>query len=256
MNFFFIELQRRNALLYLMGWILMLTFFIGLFMSIADNRMINGFSVWNTPLKYTLSTSITFWTFGWILEYLRSKSTIRIFSRLIAFSLTAEIVLLFYRALRMEESYFPAPFSKDHSLYYLMLIMVAIYCVTFIFITIAFFRQKKMPISQHYTWGIRMSLLSFLIIILSGALMLLKHSHNFGGTDSDTGIILLNFSTHIGDMRVAHFMALHALQIIPLLSYYLFSKKNQVMAFSAFYMILMLTFMIMAMLGMPLIKIK
>lgn len=256
MNFFLIELQRRNPLLYLMGWLLIFAFFIGLFFSIADNRMIDGFSVWNTPLKYMLSSAITLWTFGWILEYLRSKSTIRIFSRLMAFSVCAEIILLLFRSLRKQESYFPSEYNKDHSLYYLMLLMAAIYAVTFIFITIAFFRQKKMPISQHYAWGIRMSMICFLFLILSGAIMLLKMSHNFGGTDTESGIILLNFSTHIGDMRVPHFMAIHSLQIIPVLSYYLFNKKNQVMAFSAFYIILMLTLIIMAMLGMPLIPIK
>lgn len=256
MNYFLTELQRRNQILYWLGWIFIISFFIGLFISISDDRMVNGFSIWNTPLKYMLSTSITIWTFGWILEYLRSKSLIRLFSWLIAISLSTVNIILSYRAIRLSENFYPSLNNNNQSLYFIMLLMIAIYSVTFILITIAFFQQKKMPISQHYSWGIRMSLLCFLFIIITGGIMLWHRSHNFGGADTENGMILFNFSTRRGDIRVPHFMALHALQIIPILSYYLFNKKYQVVLFSVCYMLFTLTLLIMALLGMPFISVK
>jgi hypothetical protein len=65
-------------------------------------------------------------------------------------------------------------------------------------------------------WGIRLGLLVLLVGSIEGARMVLWGGHTVGAEDGGPGLAFVNWSTRYGDLRIAHFFALHALQIFPL----------------------------------------
>ena len=249
MRLFLPELYKRNSLLFWMGWIHFVMFFFCLGLLSFNHDLIRGENAWAKPARYYLSSGISIWTLGWFLHHLNSKSQIKVFSWLIALSLFFETAVIFVQSYRGVPSHFNAsdPFNSMMNL--VLSSLMIIFLITVSSITLIFFNQKKMPISQHYTWGLRMGLLNFVIFSVSGIIMFAKMSHSVGGNGNDSGIMLFNWSSKHGDLRITHFMGVHSLQIIPLLSYYLFNKKAQVINFSILYFLATLSFLILALIG-------
>ena len=69
--------------------------------------------------------------------------------------------------------------------------------------------------------------------------MIGQNAHNVGIVDGGEGLPILNWSTVAGDVRVARFVALHGIQIVPLFALMLVKKwntstRNQVIAVLTF----------------------
>ena len=79
-------------------------------------------------------------------------------------------------------------------------------------------------------------------------------AHTVGAPDGGVGLKFLNWSVTKGDLRVAHFVGMHALQVLPLVSYYLLTSTKQVVAFSGVYFAIAAFVLIQALTGQPLLK--
>lgn len=78
-------------------------------------------------------------------------------------------------------------------------------------------------------------------------------AHTVGAPDGGPGLPILNWSTRYGDLRIAHFFGMHALQLIPLFGYYIARRPRQVMLASAIYVILLAGLLMQALAGKPLL---
>ena len=81
-----------------------------------------------------------------------------------------------------------------------------------------------------------------------------KLTHTIGGADGGVGIPVLNWSTQYGDPRIAHFIGMHALQILPIISWYFLKNRSLVMVAVALYGSLAVLTLVQALQGKPLIK--
>jgi hypothetical protein len=131
--------------------------------------------------------------------------------------------------------------------------LILVFTITAILICISFFKQKQFSIPAAYVWGIRLGLLFFVFFSLEGGLMVGLLSHTIGGPDGGPGLPLVNWSTRYGDLRIAHFLGLHSLQVLPLFGNYIAKTKKQTITFSIAYFIIVAVLFLQAMKGIPLL---
>ena len=79
---------------------------------------------------------------------------------------------------------------------------------------------------------------------------LLKHT--VGATDEAKGYLIINWSKYHGDLRIAHFAGIHALQILPLLGFYFTKTKRQIITAAIIYFVVVSALLFQALNGIPL----
>ena len=122
------------------------------------------------------------------------------------------------------------------------------------YITIPFFTNSFPDLPPAYVWGIRLGILIFVIFSLQGFAMGARLTHTIGGADGSAGIPLTNWSKTYGDLRIAHFLGMHALQVIPILSYYVVQNVKVVVVVAIIYGLMTAAIFVQALQGKPLFR--
>lgn len=218
-NTFFAELYRRNPLLTLVGWLhvlLLLATVIGL---LVDDRQVLGINTWVKPMKFMASLVIYLWTVASFTRYIsRPRWAIKTISIVIATVIVLESACLLLQAGRGTTSHFNVATDFDAAIFQMMGILIGINMLMAVAILVMF-AKPSVKLSATYLWGIRGGLLLFLAGGVTGGIMIVNNGHTFGAPDGGPGIPILNWSTTAGDLRFAHGLALHALQILPLFGF-------------------------------------
>ncbi len=114
-------------------------------------------------------------------------------------------------------------------------------------------------------WAIRLGLFTMILASFEGFAMTSMLSHTVGASDGGPGLPVINWSTIAGDLRVAHFLGMHGLQIFPLFAFLLTkvnkelparARTSMVVSFSILYMLLMNFTLWQALNKIPLIRIQ
>ena len=249
---FLSELKRRNRLLYIFGWLCWLGAFICIILSGRDHTQILNINAWIKPLKFFLSVAIFAWTIGWYMFYLDAQRKVKIYSIMIVVVMSIELFIISLQSARGTISHFNISSVFDQTLFNIMGIAIVVLTFWTLYIAILFFRQKEFSISQPYLWGIRLGIVLFVIFSLEGGYMAANLAHSVGGPDGSPGLPILNWSRIYGDLRVAHFVGIHSLQILPLIGYHIATKKAQVFVFAGLYFLMVASLFVLALYKHPL----
>ena len=228
-----------------------------------DERVFQGVDVWLKPLKFELSLGLFALTLAWFMplaaESFRRSWAGRYIAWGFALPATFEIVYIAWRASRGEASHFNTSTPLAAALYALMGIGAIILTSTSPLLAWGIARNRS-PIAPAYRLAVVLGLsLTFMLGGLEGMVMSMHGSHAVGAAAAgDPGVPIFGWLRTVGDLRVAHFLGIHAQQILPVfgaLAAWLFAARAQplVLGFAALYSGLVLAVFVEAMMGQPLL---
>lgn len=224
---FFRDLYINDRVLSLLSWTLMAVIpvfaALALFSSGAVDAASLAINPWIKPIKFSLSFSTFAATISLFLLALRiSEWQLKLTRLAIAVSVSLEIFSLGAQAWRSVYA------AGSHTLVDTVLaqmtnsmVMVNTAIVGWMLALFCFNRVKARIVDWPMVSAIRYSIVIFLVGNAVGGYMLARGSHTVGASDSAPGLPFLNWSTIGGDLRIAHFIAIHAIQIVPLFAYVL-----------------------------------
>ena len=122
------------------------------------------------------------------------------------------------------------------------------------YIGLLFFTQTFPDLPNYYIWAIRFGILIFLVFSFEGVLMGSRMNHSVGAINDNSNWFIVGWSKTVGDLRVSHFIGMHALQVLPLLSFYIFKNTKTTIIISVFYGLLATTTLIQALKGKPIFQ--
>ncbi|MGE0101633.1 MAG: hypothetical protein AB7H86_07850 [Blastocatellales bacterium] len=215
------ELLASNRLLAISGAGYVALFAVLAVVAQFDDTTVLGINRWIKPMKFAISIAIFQWTMAWLMRSLEGANNgIRVISWVIFAAMLAEIVPIVGQAARGRLSHFNVSTAFDGAVFAMMGMMIGISTLATIYALVLFFTNPG-RIPPAYLWGIRIGLLLFIVFSVEGGLMASRLAHTVGAPDGGPGLPFFNWSTRGGDLRIAHFVGIHALQAILLVGFLL-----------------------------------
>jgi hypothetical protein len=210
---------------------------------LADPRVITGAPAWLKPAKFAISISVYSFTFLWLLSYIQGRPRlVRLVANVTALAFIVEMILIVVQVVRGTTSHFNIATAFDAAIFSTMGLFIVVAWVMSLIAAVLLIRQR-LP-DPAYAWALRLGLLLSLVGAAIGFLMTtptgaqldaamagqgmpLSGAHSVGVADGGAGLPLVGWSTTGGDLRVAHFVGLHALQLLPLAGWLLSRPRTR-----------------------------
>lgn len=195
----------------------------------VDTRELLGVPLWEKPLKFLLSTVAYSLTFSWFSGLItRGHRTVWWLGSIIAAMLVLELVIIIGLASVGLTSHFNVTNGFHIAMWSIMASGIStLWVVTFL---VGVFLWRADTIQPLLRSGIRWGLATGLAGMGLAFAMTspqpgqidnwegIAGAHTVGSADGGPGLPFLGWSTEAGDLRIAHFLGLHGLQVLPLLA--------------------------------------
>lgn len=250
---FLSTLKSRNTVLYYFGGLCFAGFMICAFLTLVTTRQVMGINAFIKPMKFYLSTGIFCWSMAWYMHLLDRQRAVFVYSWMVVVVMLFELPVVTGQAALGKLSHFNITSVFDAVLFQLMGLAIGIFTIWTAVINYFFFAQRRFKAPMSYVWGIRLGLLLFVLFAFEGYIMGAKLAHTVGAADGGPGLPITNWSREHGDLRIAHFLGMHTLQLLPLFGYYIARKPGQVIAAASIYFVLVTAVLVQALSGKPLL---
>lgn len=195
---------------------------------LVDPRMVDGAAVGMKPLKFALSFAVLFATLSSIeprlSRGLRDGWTFRVIGWVMATAFLSEMAYMIYQGALAEPSHFNLSTPFHAFMYTVVMATGAVLLVLGVgLIGWLVQRDRTADLGDGLRTGIVLGFgLTFVLTMITAGYLSTNGSH-FVGQHPDGGAVLQLFgwSGVTGDLRPAHFAALHAMQALPLLGLWL-----------------------------------
>lgn len=225
---------QSSRQLSVLGVLSLLTAAAGLFLQVFDTRQLAGASLWLKPIKFGISIAIASFTVALLLRAIAvperaRKRIIAVFAWLTGL----ELVIITGQAARGVASHFNNSTWLDRGLFMVMGIAIGIVTIAMARLGVYAWRTRfaDAALGSGVRIGIALMVLGSSVAFLmprptpaqleslqAGAQTPTIGAHTVGASDdSANGLPLTRWSTAGGDLRVPHFIGLHALQLLPLI---------------------------------------
>ena len=244
------ELKIRNKELFYFGALCLVLSIVCIVLSKLTTTQIQGVNAWFKPFKFAVSIGLFAWTMAWYCHYLLHFNT-SIFNWTVIILFGLELVYIIFQASNGQLSHFNISTVTYSILYSLMGLAATIITLYTAYIGLLFFAQSFPSLPIYYLWAIRLGILIFVVFSFEGALMGSRMNHSVGAINDNSNWFIVGWSKTVGDLRVSHFIGMHALQLLPLLSFYIFKNIKSTIIISLLYAVLAVTTLVQALNGKP-----
>lgn len=247
-------LQSTNNPLFVFGCCNFIAAAISMLLTRVSKTKVRGVNAWYKPFKFFLSIGIFAWTMGFYTAYLHLPGAVNLYSWMVIISLGFLELYIAIQAGRGQLSHYNSSTPFFGFLLFLMIVSAVIVTLWTAYIGLLFCNQDFTDLPAYYVLSVRISIFLFVIFAFQGASMGSRQSHTVGGPEGGPAWPITDWSKKYGDLRIAHFIGLHALQVLPLLSYYVFKSNIAVLTLTLFYSSLAVFSLIRAIAGKPLVS--
>ncbi|MFI6099233.1 hypothetical protein ACIA8G_27080 [Lentzea sp. NPDC051213] len=199
---------------------------------LVDQRVLLGAPIWLKPFKFAVSNAIYAVTWSWLFSLLKNNRRIaNVTTNVLVAIIYIEFVLILIQVLRGRPSHFNFSTPADSIIYTTMAISIGVLWTGALILTILVLRAPIADAAQR--WALRLGVGISLVGISLGALMVTPTSsqvnsmsngtfngmvgaHTVGTEDGGPTMPLTGWSTTGGDLRIPHFVGMHALQALPI----------------------------------------
>jgi hypothetical protein len=208
---------------------------------VADPRVITGVPAWLKPAKFAISTAIYMLTLAWIFTYLSEWPRLRrLVGRATVGIFILEVAIIALQAWRGTTSHFNASTPFNATLFAVMGSAIVVQTLMSVLVAVALWRQRFED--RALGWTLRTGMVITIAGASLGGMMTrptesqlaqiaetrqvsLVGAHTVGAPDGGPGLPGTGWSVEHGDLRVPHFIGLHALQVLPVIALLLWWRR-------------------------------
>ncbi|WP_255620952.1 hypothetical protein [Pseudonocardia sp. DSM 110487] len=184
-------------------------------LAVFDQRELLGAQLWFKPLKFSISIALYGAALAWMLSRLPQRGMWRA-GWIITAGAVLEMVIIVGQAARGVRSHFNDDSVFDAALYSIMGATITVVWLATVAIALRFLRERSAD--RVTASAVRLGLLVGLAGMAIGFLISANGGHAVGVPDGGPGLFLVGWSTTGGDLRIGHFVGMHALQLLPLVA--------------------------------------
>jgi hypothetical protein len=214
-------LLRRDPLLVGVGLGMLFALMPTLIAAAVDDRTLYGIDIWTKPLKFQASVGLYLLTLAWFWAWLpvqrRQSAGARLTRALVIATALFEVGYISLQSARGVGSHFNVATPLEAAMFNLMglaaLLLTAASALLGVWLWRAGAGPRPAPLHAAAVAGLVITGVSG---IVTGMVIAAHGGHWVGGVNTDAaGLALFGWSRSGGDLRVAHFFAIHAMQLLP-----------------------------------------